>query len=455
MSLRTLSQNKHTLKRFNTTNTKYAQYWATNFTNTGGLNNGFGAYGIKNAKKLAIDSTGAIYHTISTTLGAGNNDHLLVKFDKSGNVLWQKALGASSSNDGPVAVFVDSSDNVYIIGGGGSSVSNGLIVAKYNSSGTLVWAINKNSTLSSSSYRIYGGSLTNNGSTILVTGDFAGTTYYGIICSIDAATGNFNYFYRIGGGTSSTYSTVYDANSDGTTLIAFSTYYNNGFVVNKTDLATFGTPYGFLSNRYSGAGGGPNNGGCVFVDSSGYFYIVMDGNAGVLKMDSNYNVIWTRYFNSTYLNGVHIDSSGTIFIGMRPQGTGGTTFYIVKMNSSGTVLWSNAMTAPDTNVNMTGICADPTGASIAISFTPPYTTTSTTSPYATIFNLPADGSLNGGQVSFNGYSYTSASISATIATTTLLGSSVVGRNSISPVNSTYTLVDQTVTHTFAKSAFSY
>jgi len=90
---------------------------------------------------ISSDSSDNIYVVGSTaSTGAGSTDSLLVKYDTSGTVQWQRVLGGASSETGN-AVVVDSSDNIYI-SGFTSSTGTGeldLLVAKYNSSGTLQW----------------------------------------------------------------------------------------------------------------------------------------------------------------------------------------------------------------------------------------------------------------------------------------------------------------------------
>ena len=90
---------------------------------------------------LAVDSNDDIYVCGSTSsVGAGSNDLLLVKYNSSGTVQWRRTLGGSSS-DGGTGVAVDSSDNVYVCGTT-RSYGNGtryMMIAKYDSSGTLDW----------------------------------------------------------------------------------------------------------------------------------------------------------------------------------------------------------------------------------------------------------------------------------------------------------------------------
>lgn len=89
---------------------------------------------------VALDSTGANVHIVMeyTPDSASNSRFLIVKYNSSGTLQWQRAFGGTTANEIPTTLFVDSSGNVYA-GGNTYSGSRTSIVVKYNSSGTLQW----------------------------------------------------------------------------------------------------------------------------------------------------------------------------------------------------------------------------------------------------------------------------------------------------------------------------
>lgn len=92
--------------------------------------------GSNTASSLHIDSSNNIYVVGSTNQsGAGGSDVLIIKLDSSENILWQKTLGLSLTDEFEYASTLDSNGNLII------SILNSddIIVAKYNSSGTLQW----------------------------------------------------------------------------------------------------------------------------------------------------------------------------------------------------------------------------------------------------------------------------------------------------------------------------
>lgn len=87
---------------------------------------------------IALDSSRNVYVVGGTTSqGAGNYDALIVKFDSSGNPLWQYTIGTSNSEYG-YGVAVDSSNNVYVIGYTYVSTQDAFVV-KFDSSGNVLW----------------------------------------------------------------------------------------------------------------------------------------------------------------------------------------------------------------------------------------------------------------------------------------------------------------------------
>lgn len=87
---------------------------------------------------IAVDDSGNAYVCGGTVASGSLNELFLVKYNTSGTLQWQRALGSASDDVGR-AVSVDSSGNVYIAGYSTVSALYRAQIAKYDSSGTLLW----------------------------------------------------------------------------------------------------------------------------------------------------------------------------------------------------------------------------------------------------------------------------------------------------------------------------
>lgn len=90
---------------------------------------------------IALDSAGNIYMSGSAPTGATYNQGLLVKYNSSGALQWQVAITKATGQSGFDGITIDSSDNIFVCGDvltgvGGNTYG---IVAKYNTSGALQW----------------------------------------------------------------------------------------------------------------------------------------------------------------------------------------------------------------------------------------------------------------------------------------------------------------------------
>ena len=72
--------------------------------------------------------------------GAGSDDAFIAKYNTSGTLQWQRRIGGSSS-DKFIAVTADSSNNYYAVGTSLSTTvdARDILIVKYNSSGTIQW----------------------------------------------------------------------------------------------------------------------------------------------------------------------------------------------------------------------------------------------------------------------------------------------------------------------------
>lgn len=90
---------------------------------------------------IAIDSTDNVYVAgISNSTGFGFRDALIAKYDTNGNLVWDRVL-AGSGGDVASGIAIDSNDDIYFAGQTLSDGAGGddVLIAKYDSDGVIQW----------------------------------------------------------------------------------------------------------------------------------------------------------------------------------------------------------------------------------------------------------------------------------------------------------------------------
>lgn len=93
------------------------------------------------ASSMAINNSGDIYVAAQKSSG-GVTQCLLLKYNASGVIQWQRQLGDPAKSGGWQQIAIDGSGNIYCAGYSYELVTTGdyeAVLAKYNSSGTLQW----------------------------------------------------------------------------------------------------------------------------------------------------------------------------------------------------------------------------------------------------------------------------------------------------------------------------
>ena len=346
---------------------------------------------------LAIDDDENLYAVGTNKFRGGspyNYGIILVKYDKSGTLLWQRSIDSASLghfHDIGFGIALDSSNNIYICGATeatGFAGTNDAYVARYDSDGNFHW----DATIGVSSYasgyyfrditvdssgNIY---LVGSGSSLLVkigagTGNNAptlsqfGWARYAYAVSSEEcysvkmdSSGNL-YYWSIGYDTQHGGGCMlYKYNSSGTLLqhtrytIPYSSQFGNHYW-------EFGVTTSFSHNdRWAG-------GGHMVIDSQGDIYVThvyqrrspqtRGYQTFLLKLNSSGTIQWKKDFysnsSSTSLHVWHpfitVDDSDNLYMVLKLSnqdgddsfGYGDNKCHIIKMNSSGTIQWHNIL----------------------------------------------------------------------------------------------------------------
>lgn len=89
---------------------------------------------------LAVDTSGNVYVTGSSTLYGITEDYLTVKYTATGDILWERAYnGTGTTNDWAYDLEVDDGGNVYVTGTSTGYTSLNYVTIKYSSTGNTPW----------------------------------------------------------------------------------------------------------------------------------------------------------------------------------------------------------------------------------------------------------------------------------------------------------------------------
>ena len=327
---------------------------------------------------VAIDSSDNIIVTGNTASdGAGGADSITAKYDSSGTLLWDKTLGGSGTEEG-YGVAIDSSDNIIICGVTTSDGAGGndLLVAKYNSSGTLLW----DKTLGGSGTDIGLGVVTDSSDNIIVTGytwsDGAGNA--DALVAKYNSSGTLLWDKTLGGsGTDVGYRVAIDS-SDNIIVIGYTG--SDGAGGDDLLVAKYNSSGTLLWDKT--LGGSLNEyGRDVAIDSSDNIIVTgqtsSDGAGGidllVAKYDSSGNLLWDKTLGGTGSDrgyGVAVDSSGNIIVTgqTNSDGAGDYDVLVAKYDSSGTLLWDKTLGGTGSEIGR-GVVIDSSDNIIVIGYT--------------------------------------------------------------------------------------
>jgi gliding motility-associated-like protein len=405
---------------------------------------------------VASDQYGNVYETgfikgsgvnFSSVLinSAGGEDIFISKYDQNGNILWAKPAGGSGDDRGQ-SIAVDTAGNVYVCGYiAGSATFFGspnitvsvsgtdIFIAKYNSSGNVVWVKRADASNNSAARGIC-----TNGVDVFITGEFSGNVNFGainissggakdmFIASYNCATGAEQWAIK-GGGSIDDFGT--SITMDNTGIYATGSFQNTGTFQNMSgSMSSNGNEDVYvLKYNFAGTGlwkckaGGSNddhetsictNGTYVYVAGhyAGLMTIYNSGLTAVSSMTAaaaddafliqydaaSGNYGWSHSENGTgndRARSVAVNDNGEVFVTGEFDGTlplspgpsvttsGNVDVFITKYNPAGTLLWGKkaggsaedlgmGIVAPDnSSIYIGGYCKSTPSTFDAFSFT--------------------------------------------------------------------------------------
>jgi len=366
---------------------------------------------------ISVNSAGDVYGVLSTNSeGAGGYDAVVVKYNSSGVLQWQRRIGGSS-NEFFQGMAIDDSGNIYAVGSTASYESGtSAYIVKYNSSGAVQW---QRALYSTSTIDLRKVAVDSSSSNIYAVGFTSALSSGGndvFICKY-SVSGVLQWQRRLGG----------TSNDDGSGIALDGS--DNVYIQYQHSSGQGGYDLGIAKYNSSGViqwqrslGGTSNESGAgLAIDSSDNIYIpamtVSEGqgsyDAGVAKYNSSGAIQWQRIIGGTGSDNVSdlaVDSSGNVYVfgTTLSAGAGSQDTLIVKYNSSGVVQWQRSFGTTSYEY-AGGIAVD---SSNNLYFGGRSNVTGNYDSF--IVKVPSDGSLTG---TYGNFVY--ASTSLTTATSTL------------------------------------
>lgn len=391
---------------------------------------------------VTTDSAGNVY--VCGFREATRNDSYLVKFTPQGTILWQVALGNTSSSNS-YRVRIDSSNNIYVGGYSGVSGNNVYQLSKYNSSGVLQWQKRLGPGTAS---QATGTSIALDSSGNIYIGGYydTGGNYDFVVAKYNSSgVVQWQQKYGTSGG--------YDDYGQGVAVDASGNVYFTGYTNVSASwdmlLLKYDTSGTLLWQRKLG-NGATDIATSVAIDSSGNPYVCGYSNdtgadgIQLIKYNSSGTLQWQRVLTGGQAQGygITVDSSDNIYICGHSRYSGSQDMYVAKYNTSGTIQWQRSIGNSTNSEQARGVGVDSAGNVYLAGV----------GQVAGVWNimyvkLPADGSKTGTYV-VGGVSYTYGSGGLSDQASSLVGSTPgnsSGNPSLTATDSTLSTATPTLT----------
>ena len=322
-----------------------------------------GGTGIEYGHGVTHDSSGNVYFAGYTgSSGQGGNDILVAKYNSSGTIEWQRTLGAGD-NDKGVGVALDSSDNVYVAGltRNPSTYRYEALIAKYDTSGNIQW---QRKLSPASGHAFFNGVGIDSSDNVYVSGrtNGAGQGSYDFLTAKYNSSGAIQWQRTLGG----TANEVDQENAiavDGSGNVYIGGYTNSSGGNGQSNmlLAKYDSDGNLDWQVYQGANGFKGIEG-IALDSSGDVYVVGESQENsswsyyslfVVKYNSSGSFQWQRRLHDDSANttqGRGITVDSSDNVYVTGYSNTGAGAIIAKYNSSGTIEWQRYLTRSSSGV---------------------------------------------------------------------------------------------------------
>ncbi len=303
-------------------------------------------------RQITVDAAGNIYTSGTTYSTATDVDIIVAKYNSAGTLLWQQRHnGTSNSGDQPACLLVDASGNVYVCGytvntGTGSDC----FTAKYSPSGALQWSAVYNNASTNNNDKANSLTVDNLGNVYVTGQDYAFTTGADAVTLKYNSAGALEWARRCATNSEDMGYSVAFNSTDGAVYVTG--FYGFGFV--SKGILTIKYNSGGDSvwvKRFSGTSNLIDAGKKVLVDNAGN--IIVGGftfNNGtnydgqLLKYSSAGTLLWARALNSNdaisdQFTDIALDQQGGVYACGVSGVTPNTDYFAVEVSSQGNMQW--------------------------------------------------------------------------------------------------------------------
>lgn len=296
---------------------------------------------------IAFDSSDNIYIVGGIGINQSNNifnTSWIVKYDTSGTLQWQKYLApANGMYSGFNGIAIDSSNNIYAFGYTDTQVNNGgrsALIVKYNSSGAVQWQKILGSDTNS---RFTAGSITiDSANNLYITGHDPSSTYtsYSWIIAKYNSSGVIQWQRKLTGGTVQTGGITSDSSNNVYVLGSSNSSGSQDLIIAKYDSS------GAIQwQRKLGNAGVTETAGKIVSSAQGNIYICgYNGSDGIIaKYNSSGAIQWQRTLGGTssdVITGITLDSSENIYVAGHDDAVGTYKGTFAKLPGDGSLTGS-------------------------------------------------------------------------------------------------------------------
>ena len=412
-----------------------------------------GGAGYEVGRGSSTDTDGNFYAFGQTSSqGAGSIDFLLAKYDALGAVQWQRVLGGTGGDsDGSLAI--DSADNLYLVGETASDGegSDDFLIAKYNSSGTIQWQ----RVLGGASIERATGIAIDSSDNLLVVGHSysAGAGDFDVLLAKYNSSGTIQWQRTLGGtGTERGNALAIDSADN---VYVFGETASSGEGQEDFLIAKYNSAGTLQWQRTLGGSSGEDGFGIAFDSDDNLYVTGRTSSQGVAfddlflaKFNSSGTVQWQRVLGGSQSdtgNSVAVDSSNNVYVlgTTTSTGEGSDDYLLAKYNSTGVIQYQRVIGGTGAEFG-NSIVIDSSDTMYLVGVTQ---STGEGNSSLLIAKLPSDGSLTG-TYELDGVNivYAASTLTGATATLTAATSSLTAATS-SLTSSTSTLTSATSTLT--------